>query len=214
MPLEVFDARRDIRNLVITPEIRNRIMRVMPGQTTPGHTHDLGHETFLVLDGRAEFTIDGQSAILGPGQLCWARAGQWHTVRCVGDAPMTMYLSVTPHIEPTHTHWDREGGTRLPYRYGEATRAERQAGPQARTPVEALLDQHLAASQALARSAAANASAQQAAAGQLRAALEQHDQAGARRALDPMWEAFYLLHRQLREAEETWNELAARAGGE
>jgi quercetin dioxygenase-like cupin family protein len=214
MPLEVFDAHRDVRNLVVTPQIRNRIMRVLPGQATPGHTHDLGHETFLVLDGRAEFTIAGESATLGPGQLCWARAGQWHTVRCVGDAPMTMYLSVTPHIEPTHTHWDREGGHRLPYRYGEATRAERLADPRAQTPVEVLLDRHLQASQALATSAAANASAQQAAAAELRSALEQHDQAGARRAVDRMWDAYYQLLRMLPEAEQVWNELAARAGGE
>src|SRR5689334_3048882 len=129
MALEVWDARRDVKNLFITPEIRARIMRFEPHQLSSGHTHDLGHEMFLVLDGQAEFTIDGESAVLGPGQACVARAGQWHEVRAVGDGPMTLYLSVTPHIEPTHTMWEREGGAQLPYHYGASTRAEREAAP-------------------------------------------------------------------------------------
>src|SRR6266542_2141308 len=127
MALEVFDARTDVRNLFITPEIRSRIMRFEPGDVSHGHTHDLGHEMFVVLAGRAEFTIAGESAIVGPAQICVARAGEWHEIRTLADGPMTLYLSVTPHIEPTHTQWDREGGTRLPYRYGGSTRAERLA---------------------------------------------------------------------------------------
>jgi quercetin dioxygenase-like cupin family protein len=76
MTLEVWDSKRDIRNLFITPEIRSRIMRFEPHQLSPGHTHDVGHEMFLVLDGQAEFTIDGETALVGPGQACVARAGQ------------------------------------------------------------------------------------------------------------------------------------------
>ena len=41
-----------------------------------GHTHDLGHEIFLVLEGRAELTIEGETAILNPGQCAIARADQ------------------------------------------------------------------------------------------------------------------------------------------
>ena len=69
MALEVFDARTDIRNLFITPEIRSRIMRFEPGSVSHGHTHDVGHEMFLVVSGQAEFTIAGQSAVLGAGRL-------------------------------------------------------------------------------------------------------------------------------------------------
>ena len=127
MTLEVFDARTDVRNLFISPEIRSRVMRFAPGEVSHGHTHDLGHEMFVVLAGRAEFTIAGESAVVGPAQICVARAGEWHEIRTLTDGPMTLYLSVTPHIEPTHTQWDREGGTRLPYRYGGSTRAERLA---------------------------------------------------------------------------------------
>src|SRR5579864_5254329 len=144
-------------------------MRFEPHQLSSGHTHDLGHEMFLVLEGQAEFTIDGSSAVLGPGQACVARAGQWHEVRAVGDGPMTLYLSVTPHVEPTHTQWDHEGGNQLPYRYGVATRAERET--QVLQPVEKLLDMHLTACSDLAEAARTNLSAQREAANKLRSAL-------------------------------------------
>jgi quercetin dioxygenase-like cupin family protein len=208
MTVEVWDAKRDIRNLFITPEIRSRIMRFEPHQLSAGHTHDLGHEMFVVLDGQAEFTIDGESAVLQPGQACVARAGQWHEVRAVGDGPMTLYLSVTPHVEPTHTQWDGEGGRRLPYRYGAATRAERGL----LNAPEVLLEQHVAACGALAESARANARAQADAARQLQDALERGDKAAAHDALDAMWSVYRSVHDALRASELIWNDLAAAAG--
>jgi quercetin dioxygenase-like cupin family protein len=206
MPLEVWDVRTDIRNLFITPEIRSRIMRFDAGQVSAGHTHDLGHEMFLVLDGQAEFTIAGQSAVLGPGQACVARAGEWHEIRALESAPMTLYLSVTPHVEPTHTQWDHEGGTPLPYHYGAATRFER---PPTTDAGDVLLDRHLAAAHALATAATNNAAAQTAAASLLRAALVAGDAAQAHAALDQMWAAFRALHDALRSSQQAWNELAA-----
>jgi hypothetical protein len=56
MALEVWDAQRDIKNLFITPEIRARIMRFDAHELSAGHTHDLGHEMFLVLDGNLHQT--------------------------------------------------------------------------------------------------------------------------------------------------------------
>ena len=214
MPLEVWDPARDVRNLFITPEIRARIMRFEPHQVSAGHTHELGHELFLVLDGQAEFTIDGESAVLGPGQACVARAGQWHEVRAVGDGPMTLYLSVTPHIEPTHTQWEHQGGARLPYRYGVATRAERQARTEPVAAPGVLLERHLAASEALAEAAQANASAQASAADHLRAALAADDPAAAHDAIDAMWAAFSALYRHLQASEQAWNDLAPAVAGE
>jgi quercetin dioxygenase-like cupin family protein len=214
MTLEVWDAKRDIKNLFITPEIRSRIMRFEPHQLSAGHTHDIGHEMFLVLDGQAEFTIDGETAVLQPGQACVARAGQWHEVRAVGDGPMTLYLSVTPHVEPTHTQWDHEGGTRLPYRYGNATRAERQSGGPPTEPAATLLERHLLAARALADAANANATAQQLAGQQLSAAFESGDKAAAHAALDTMWSAYRETYMALSSSEAIWNELAAVGGEE
>jgi quercetin dioxygenase-like cupin family protein len=213
MPLEVWDMRRDVKNLFITPEIRARIMRFDPHQLSAGHTHDLGHEMFLVLDGQGEFTIAGQTAVLGPGQACVARAGEWHEIRAVGDGPMTLYLSVTPHVEPTHTQWEREGGTKLPYRYGGATRAEREAAP-GRDPIPVLLERYLAASEALAGAARANAEAQRTAAEDLRRAVAASDRAAAHAAVDAMTAAFETMYGALQACERAWNDLAPAAAGE
>jgi quercetin dioxygenase-like cupin family protein len=212
MPLEVWDAKQDVKNLFITPEIRARIMRFDPHQVSAGHTHDLGHEMFLVLDGEAEFTVDGETAVVRAGQACVARAGQWHEVRAVGDRPMTLYLSVTPHVEPTHTHWEREGGAKLPYRYGVATRAEREATSRPLDPPAVLLERHLEASEALADAARANAAAQTSAAGDLRAALNTGDASAVHAAVDTMWAAFSALHNRLQTSEQAWNDLAPIAG--
>jgi quercetin dioxygenase-like cupin family protein len=208
--LDVWDARRDVRNLFITPEIRARIMRFEPNQLSPGHTHDLGHEMFVVLDGQAEFSIDGQTAVLGPGQACVARAGQWHEIRAL-DEGMTLYLSVTPHIEPTHTQWKNRGGAKLPYHYGASTRADRTGPPR---PATDLLDEHLAATRALAEAAQVNASAQQAAAGDLRTALARGDSAAAHAAVDAMAAAVRAFYAALQSSERAWNALAATAAGD
>jgi quercetin dioxygenase-like cupin family protein len=206
--LEVFDSRTDIRNLFITPEIRSRIMRFQPGEVSHGHTHDLGHEMFVVLAGQAEFTIAGESGIVGPGQICVARAGEWHEIRTLPDEPMTLYLSVTPHIEPTHTQWDREGGTQLPYRYGGSTRTERQADTSPRAAASVLVDRHVHASTALANAASANAAAQEKAATALREALQSGDLAAVHAALDTMWRSMREMYARLRQLELAWNELA------
>lgn len=214
MPLEVFDYRTDVKNVFITPEMRSRIMRMEPGTVSRGHTHDLGHEVFLVLEGQALFEIDGEKAIVGPGQLCFARADQWHEVTCLGDTPMTMYLSVTPHLEPTHTQWDHEGGSKRPFRYGNSTRTERLARTEPPEPEETLLARHLAASHALADAATANAAAQESAATELRSALTAGDKIAAKAAIDAMWASIYTTYKHVSAMELAWNELSPSVAGE
>ena len=116
MGFPVYDYRTDLLNSLVTSPIRSRFLRIDPGQDSSPHSHDLGHEVFLVLQGRAEFEIDGETQELGPGQMCVALVDQMHAIRVVGDEPMIMYLSVTPHIQPTHTIWT-EDGQRLPHRF-------------------------------------------------------------------------------------------------
>lgn len=214
MPIEVFDYRTDIRNFFIAPEVRARVIRREPGTAGDGHTHDLGHEIFLILEGRAEIVIEGESALLGPGQMCIARANQWHQIRVVGDEPLIYYLSVTPHLEPTHTQWDRPGGTKLPYKYGASTRDERRARTAPPDAPGVLLARHLAASHALADAATANAAAQEAAAPDLRRALDAGDTAAAKEAIDAMWRSFFTMYTQLQALEVAWNELAPAVAGE
>ena len=72
MALQVYDYRTDVRNVLVTPQIRSRFMKLEAGEVAEPHSHDLGHEIFLVMDGRAEFTIDGETGEVGPGQMCVA----------------------------------------------------------------------------------------------------------------------------------------------
>jgi len=85
MALPVYDFRTDVRNILVTPEIRSRFLKFEVGTVAQRHSHDLGHEIFLILSGRAEFEIDGEKAELGPGQMCIALANQYHQVRVLGD---------------------------------------------------------------------------------------------------------------------------------
>ena len=107
MTFEVYDYRTVNRNVLITPEIRARLYHMKPGQADRRHSHDLGHEIFLILEGQAEFEINGEKRVLGPGQMCVALADEIHQVRnLLPDKPTIMYLSVTPHVQPTHTGRD------------------------------------------------------------------------------------------------------------
>ena len=44
MSLKVYDYRTDIANVLVTPQIRCRFLKMAVGQFNAGHTHDLGHE--------------------------------------------------------------------------------------------------------------------------------------------------------------------------
>ena len=213
MAFRVFDARTDIQNLIIQPDIRARFLRMEPGEENVPHSHDLGGEIFLILEGQAEFVINGHSEVLGPGQLCFADRDEIHIVRCVGDAPMTMYLSVTPHIDPTHTWWD-ENGAKLPPRYGGSARAEREA-LDAETPppgVADLASAHAAAASEAAQAAHSAAEAQRLGIEALDQALKKGDAEAAEAAVDDMWAALYQSFSATRELASTWNALAPRVG--
>lgn len=208
MPFDVYDFRNDVRNVVIMPEIRSRFLRMEPGEVGPRHSHDLGQEVFLVLAGQCEFEIEGDVKILGPGQMCFAAANEMHQVRVIGDEPMTMYLSVTPHIEPTHTFWD-EQGNQLPPRYGDATERERAARAGQAPPAAELAERQVAAARALAAAATASATVQETGASEWARALAEGDRAAAKAAVDGMWTALLETFVAVRDLSEVWNEVAA-----
>lgn len=211
MGFDVFDYRTDVRNVVITPEIRSRFLRMEPGEVAVRHSHDLGHEVFLVLEGQCEFEIEGDRAVLGPGQMCFARRDEMHQVRTVGDMPMTMYLSVTPHIDPTHTMWDEKGNKR-PYHYGIATINEDAERPGQKEPVSVTAERHLAAARVLETAARDNSAAQAAGIEALTEAIATDDRAAVRAAVDAMWAPLFRTYRALLDLSETWNALAPEAG--
>ena len=114
MALRVYNWHDDVMNFVITPEIRMRFLRIDIGQTASRHSHDLGHEIFFILQGRCEMEVEGERAVLIAGEACVALRDQMHQAKNVGDTPVIMYLSVSPHV--------RSEGTRLNSSHGMSSR--------------------------------------------------------------------------------------------
>jgi quercetin dioxygenase-like cupin family protein len=209
MSFEVYDYRTVNRNVLITPEIRARLYHMAPGQVDGRHSHDLGHEVFLILEGQAEFTIGSGTRVLGPGELCIALADEIHQVRnLLPDRPTIMYLSVTPHIHPTHTGRDATDA-KLPPRFQANTNYH--APQDLSIPEAKLLAEHLAALAAVVQAAQGALTVHQAQAQILSAAWAAGDVAAAGDARVRMWDALYPLFRSVYALGDAWNQLAPRA---
>jgi quercetin dioxygenase-like cupin family protein len=212
MALRVYDFHDDIMNFVITPEIRMRFYQMAVGQVDSRHSHDLGHEIFFVLQGKCEMEIEGERAVLGPGQACVALRGQMHQAKNVGDTPVIMYLSVSPHVVPTHTSWTadpKEGGAKRPARYAMSY-APRELTPPPR-PIEELRNGYFAAARAFFAASAAAAQSHESAEPALTQALATGDMTEARQQIDQIWSSLLPLLRTVSDLEAAWNQLAPRA---
>jgi quercetin dioxygenase-like cupin family protein len=92
--------------LVGTPGLRVVLVRWEPGFATVPHHHPHAEEIFLVLEGRALFTVgDEPEREVSPGQLVFAERGTWHAIRVpLGGAPVTLLAAVAPNEdEPDET---------------------------------------------------------------------------------------------------------------
>ena len=67
MPIQRFDFRTDLTNVAVSPPIRNRFRRVALGPVPEVHSHDLGGETFLVMEGQIEFTVADETVVCTAG---------------------------------------------------------------------------------------------------------------------------------------------------
>ena len=85
MAIQVYDFRSDICQMLVTPHIRCRFLSMAAGESAQLHSHDLGHEIFLILQGRVRFDIAGEQAVLEAGQMCIARADDPHKVEVLGE---------------------------------------------------------------------------------------------------------------------------------
>ena len=207
MPIQVFDYREDVRNLFVRPEIRCRFLRMRPGEIGPRHSHDVGQEVFLVLDGQCEFEIEGEKVVLGPGQLCVARAGQLHQVRTVGDRPMTMFLAVAPHLEPTHTFW--RGDQPQPPVYGAWLAGGRGDLPVPGGPMPVLAVRVRDAARLLADATAALSAEGDGLATAVEAATAAGDQQGAKAAVDEAWTEVRAVAETFADLVARWNDLTS-----
>ena len=208
MALQVFDYHTDIRNVFVTPQIRSRFLRMEPGTVAERHSHDLGHEIFLILEGNARFEISGEIAELGPGQMCVARIDEPHQVSVIGDEPMTMYLSVTPHIQPTHTGLD-DDDERKPIRFMPSSSYDQD---ESSIPIEESIDHFVDFAESLASITQTAAEEQRMAGGRLSRAIGARNEEAADRQREIMWFGVYRIFDKLFEMAEQWNKMSPRAG--
>jgi quercetin dioxygenase-like cupin family protein len=206
MAIQVYDFRSDICQMLVTPHIRCRFLTMAPGESAQLHSHDLGHEIFLILQGRVRFDIAGEQAVLEAGQMCIARADEPHKVEVLGEEQMVMYLSVTPHVVPTHTMLG-EGGQRQP-QFAPPESYEATARAQ---PVDELLDELLQASEKLAETTRRAAEQQRRCNESLKQALASGDTGTARDLREQLWQGVYETFKQVYEMADIWNDVAPRA---
>jgi quercetin dioxygenase-like cupin family protein len=213
--LRVYNFHDDIMNFVVTPEIRMRFLQIPVGQIAERHSHDLGHEIFFILQGQCEMEIEGERAVLGPGQACVALRDQLHQAKNVGDTPVIMYLSVSPHVVPTHTYWTadpKEGGRKLPPRYNLAYLPPELVPPP--RPIKELADHYLAAAQTLFHASESAARLHETAGAELQRSLAADDLNGTRQQIDALWDVLLPLLRAVSDLESAWNQFAPRAAPE
>jgi quercetin dioxygenase-like cupin family protein len=208
MAFPIYDYRVDTQLTLVTPQIRSRFVKVEPGPMPEVHSHDLGHEIFLVLDGEAEFEIEGERGVVGPGQMCLALIDQPHAVRAVGPDPAIMYLSVTPHIQPTHTFWDGQGN-RKPHRF---------FGPEAfDTKTDAsvsdgeVVDRYVEALDAVVGAGQTASVAHMDLAARLKMAMAAGNGADIENARNALWDSVSDVYGLVAELADIWNDVAARS---
>lgn len=209
MSFPVYDYRKDIRNILVTPQIRARFFKLDPGTVAKPHTHDLGHEVFLMLQGRAIFEIDGARQELGPGQMCVALVNQSHGITVTSEEPVIMYLSVTPHIQPTHTMW-AAGGKRLPHRF--VSNENYDVRPEHPISDAEAIDRQVKAAQEFGEAARRAVERQSALGAALKKAMRAKDETTAKKTRDEMWESLYDMFKTVPGLADAWNDLAPRGG--
>ncbi|MGC4016036.1 MAG: cupin domain-containing protein [Luteolibacter sp.] len=67
-----------------------------PGGGPPPHIHQNEDEWFHVLEGRAEFFLDGVWTEGGPGTTVFMPRNSFHTFRNVGDVPLKQIVHAAP----------------------------------------------------------------------------------------------------------------------
>ena len=66
-----------------------------PGRSTQRHYHARSEEIYLILDGRGELEVDGESRTVGPGDAVLIPPGSWHAL-AAGDSGVRLLCCCVP----------------------------------------------------------------------------------------------------------------------
>jgi quercetin dioxygenase-like cupin family protein len=79
------------------------MVQYQPDGFAGAHDHPL-EETYLILEGTVEGTFDGETHVLGPGDLAWAGVGCVHAFRNLGDGVVRWLETQAPAPPPRHSY--------------------------------------------------------------------------------------------------------------
>ena len=97
---KAFDATKMKKNLLFdSPHLFFDLYCLEPGQAQKVHAHDGSDKVYVVMEGRATFTVGDEEATLAAGTAVIARSGEPHGVR--NDTTECLVVLVTMAPRPT-----------------------------------------------------------------------------------------------------------------
>ncbi|MBI4446259.1 MAG: cupin domain-containing protein [Acidobacteria bacterium] len=71
-----------------------------PGQSQAIHSHEGSDKIYFVLEGEGKFSVAGEDAVLGVGDLICAFSGQPHGVENLSQGRLVCLVFMAPHPKP------------------------------------------------------------------------------------------------------------------
>jgi mannose-6-phosphate isomerase-like protein (cupin superfamily) len=78
---------------------------VPPGASQAAHLHDRAEQVYVVIEGRGEVTIEGETQVIEPGDLAYFAPRTTHAITNVG-AGRLVYVSATTPPESMAKYYD------------------------------------------------------------------------------------------------------------
>lgn len=77
-------------------------LELEPGAVSPAipHFHKRAEETYVVLSGDAEITINNEIIPLSAGDIAVAGVGEKHQIKAVGSTPLVAFAIMAPGFDP------------------------------------------------------------------------------------------------------------------
>jgi len=80
------------------PEDFSSCIRFMHETTLPPHTsvglheHSDNEELYFVIEGKGQMTVDGETAVMEPGDVCLTKSGSSHTFKNIGETDLKIVV--------------------------------------------------------------------------------------------------------------------------
>lgn len=85
------------------------VMTLPPGGEIGEEVHPATDQLLILVDGRADAILDGQTTRVGPNELVFVHAGTRHNFVNAGDDPLRLITVYAPPEHPAGTvHWTKE----------------------------------------------------------------------------------------------------------